>query len=221
LCINQDPFLTALLGIPEDNFQPKNQLSFLFFLPLNRYSTFMLKFSVRYIILSLLILLTATSCGTRRTSGRLLYDPKEVTQLSGKLGISLNNLDKDDDRNMPLYAEVSLWLGVPYRHGGLSRKGLDCSGFTYLVYQKVYNKKLPRSTAGLSEMKMHHIQKGNLRPGDLVFFTTSKSHNRISHVGIYLKDGRFIHASTNRGVTVSHLDEDYYSRTWKKGGRVK
>lgn len=180
----------------------------------------MLKHLVRYIIPALLILL-ATSCGTQRTSGRLLYDPKEVAQLSDKLGISLSNMDKNDDRYMPLYAEVSLWLGVPYRYGGLSRKGLDCSGFTYLIYQKVYKKKLPRSTADLSAMKMHQIPKRDLQPGDLVFFNTSKSHSRINHVGIYLKDGCFIHASTSRGVIVSHLDEVYYDRTWKKGGRVR
>lgn len=181
----------------------------------------MCEFLIRYTILMLLVLFVTTSCGTQKTAGRLLYNPEEVVQLSDKLGVELNNLNKDDDRNMPLYAEVSLWLGVPYRHAGLSRKGLDCSGFTYLIYQKVYNKKLPRSTADLAGMKMHSVSKGNLQAGDLVFFSTSKSHSQINHVGIYLKDGRFIHASTSRGVIVSHLDEGYYDRTWKTGGRVK
>jgi cell wall-associated NlpC family hydrolase len=181
----------------------------------------MYKFLIRYIIPMSIVLLAATSCGTHKTSGRLLYNPQEVAQLSEKLGVELSNLDKDDDRNMPLYAEVSQWLGVPYRHAGLSRKGLDCSGFTYLIYQKVYDKKLPRSTADLAKMKMFDVSKENLQAGDLVFFSTSKNHSRINHVGIYLKDGNFIHASTSRGVIVSHLDEGYYDRTWKKGGRVK
>ena len=149
------------------------------------------------------------------------YDPKEVAELSDKLGIKLSNLNKDDDKNIPLYAEVSLWLGVPYRYGGLSRKGLDCSGFAYLIYQKVYNRKIPRSTADLSKMKMYDISKGSLQAGDLVFFATSKSHKRINHVGIYLKDGLFIHASTSNGVIVSHLDDGYYDHTWKKAGRIK
>lgn len=179
------------------------------------------KFLIRYIIPMSLVLLTTTSCGTQKTTGRLLYNPQEVAQLSDKLGVELSNLDKDDDRNMSLYAEVSLWLGVPYRYAGLTRKGLDCSGFTYLIYQKVYNKKLPRSTADLAKMKMHNVSKRNLQTGDLVFFSTANNHNRINHVGIYLKDGNFIHASTSRGVIVSHLDEGYYDRTWKKGGRVK
>jgi len=182
----------------------------------------MFKYLIRYTALILLTLLITTSCGTQKTtSGGLLYDPKEVSQLSGKLGIELSNINRDDDRNMPLYAEASLWLGVPYRYGGLSRKGLDCSGFTHLIYQKVYKKKIPRSTSDLSSMKMHQISKRSLQTGDLVFFATSKSHNRINHVGIYLKDGCFIHASTSRGVIVSRLDEGYYERTWKKGGRVR
>ncbi|MDR0825207.1 MAG: C40 family peptidase [Prevotella sp.] len=181
----------------------------------------MLKFSVRHIFVSVVLLFFLLSCGTQRPQGGLLYDPKEVAQLSNKLGVGLSNMDKDDDRNMPLYAEASLWLGVPYRSGGLSRKGLDCSGFTFLMYQKVYGKTIPRSTADLSKMKMSNISKQNLKTGDLVFFATSEDKNRINHVGIYLKEGHFIHASTSKGVIVSKLDESYYERAWKKGGRLK
>lgn len=182
---------------------------------------FMLKFTVKNSLLLVLFIVLLSSCGAQRTSRGALYNPKEVAQLSKKLGVNLSNVDKDDDRNMPLYAESSLWLGVPYRHGGLSRKGVDCSGLTNIIYQKVYRVKLPRSTADLANMRMQNVSKKNLRTGDLVFFATSKDKRRINHVGIYLKDGCFIHASTSRGVIVSHLDEGYYSRTWKKGGRVK
>lgn len=181
----------------------------------------MLRILIRYVPVSVLMLLLVSSCGTQKPQGGLLYDPKEVAELSTKLGIELSNMNKDDDHNMPLYAEVSLWLGVPYRYGGLSRKGLDCSGFAYLMYQKIYGKTIPRSTSDLSDMKMHKVSKRNLKAGDLVFFATSGNSKKISHVGIYLKDGSFIHASTSRGVIVSHLDEDYYDRTWKKGGRLK
>ncbi len=173
-----------------------------------------------YILLIAFSALLLTSCGTQRTSNATLYNPVEVADLSDKLGVKLSNIDKDDDKNMGLYAEVSLWLGVPYRYGGLSRKGLDCSGFAYLIFQKVYGLNLPRSTADQSTMKMKQISKGSLKTGDLVFFATSKNKNRINHVGIYLKDGSFIHASTSKGVIVSHLDEGYYNRTWKKGGRI-
>ncbi len=181
----------------------------------------MLKSALKYTVAFTLLILLYSSCGSQKSVTGALYDPKEVADLSGKLGIKLSNIDKDDDKNMPLYAESSLWLGVPYRYGGLSRKGLDCSGLVFLIYQKVYGRNIPRSTADLSDMKMQKVSKNSLRAGDLVFFATSKNHKRINHVGIYLKDGCFIHASTSKGVIVSHLDEGYYSRTWKKGGRIK
>lgn len=176
---------------------------------------------VNYILLLPVILLIATSCGTQKTQGRLLYDPNEVAMLSNRLGIQLNNLDKEDDRNMPLYAEVSQWIGVSYKYAGLSKKGVDCSGFSCLIYDKVYNKKISRSTSDLATAKMQNVSKKNLKTGDLVFFTTSKDRKRINHVGIYLKDGCFVHASTSQGVIVSSLDEDYYKKTWKRAGRIK
>lgn len=179
----------------------------------------MSRLSITQVFLFVTLVVLLSSCKTRQQSS--LYNPKEVAHLSQKLGISLSNIDKSDDYNMPLYAETSLWLGVPYRYAGLSRGGLDCSGFTYLVYQKVYNMEIPRSTGELAKMKMKSISKKNLRAGDLVFFATTGNKKKISHVGIFLKDGFFIHASTSRGVIVDHLDSGYYSRTWKKGGRIR
>lgn len=175
---------------------------------------------IHLLSLSIILGFLLSSCVSQKSQSKQLYDPKEVAQLSNKLGIELSNINKDDDYNMPLYAEVSRWLGVPYRSAGLSRKGLDCSGFTYLMYQKVYGRNIPRSTSDLAKMKMKHVSKGHLRTGDLVFFATGSNRGKINHVGIYLKDGFFIHASTSRGVIVSHLNEGYYSKTWKKGGRV-
>lgn len=173
-----------------------------------------------FILLSI-ILFVGTSCGTQKTQGGLLYNPKEVAMLSDRLGIQLSNLDKEDDRNMPLYAEVSQWIGVPYKYAGFSKKGVDCSGFSCFIYNKVYNKNIPRSTADLARVKMQKVSKSNLKTGDLLFFTTSKDRKRINHVGIYLKEGYFVHASTSRGVIVSHLDEDYYKKAWKKAGRIR
>lgn len=179
----------------------------------------MYKPSCKQAFFFILLVVLLSSCKTRQQSN--LYNPKEVAQLSDKLGISLSNIDKDDDYNMPLYAETSLWLGTPYRYGGLSKRGLDCSGFTYLVYRKVYNMDIPRSTSDLSDMRMKKVSKKSLKAGDLVFFATTGNKKKISHVGIYLKDGFFIHASTSRGVVVDHLDSGYYSRSWKRGGRIR
>lgn len=177
--------------------------------------------NIKYIYITVFIILIFSSCRTTYNKSAALYDPKEVAQLSDKLGIILSNINKDDDDNMPLYAEAALWLGVPYRYGGLTRGGVDCSGFTYILYDKVYRLKIPRSTKELSEVKMKKISHHKLKAGDLVFFATTTNKKKISHVGVYLKDGYFVHASTQRGVVVNHLDENYYKKNWRKGGRIR
>lgn len=181
----------------------------------------MCKKSLTYLLFLIIGTFFLSSCGSSKQGGARLYDPKEVAQLSRKLGIELSNKDKDDDKNMPLYAEVSLWLGTPYRYGGMTKKGTDCSGFTMQVYKKVYRKNTPRSTSGLAKAKYSKVAKRNLKAGDLVLFATGKKKREITHAGIYLKDGMFIHASTSRGVMVNHIDEDYYKRTWVRAARVK
>jgi cell wall-associated NlpC family hydrolase len=106
-----------------------------------------------------------------------------------------------------LKAHYNDWRGVRYREGGLSRKGVDCSGFVYLAYKARLNRKIPRTTELLAKTgrKIHTSQ---LRPGDLVFFKTGW---KVRHVGIYLQKGRFMHASSSRGVMISRLDNPYWS----------
>lgn len=177
----------------------------------------MIRFLKYYILLGLLgSMFILSSCSS---SKKVLYNPKEVSELSYKLGIDISNTNKEDDKYIPLYAEVSQWLGVPYRYGGITKKGVDCSGLAYQVYKKVYRKDLPRSTSELAKKNIKNVSKEKLNPGDLVFFATTGNKKKISHVGIYLKDGYFIHASSRRGVVVSNLSEDYYKKAWKKGGR--
>lgn len=165
-------------------------------------------------IMGLFLLLGLYSCGSSKA---VLYNPVEVEQLSQSLRIPIKN----DDPNIPLYAEASLWLGVPYRYGGNTKAGSDCSGFVVQVYRRVYGKRLERSSDDQAKKDVQKVGKGGLKPGDLVFFRTSSKSKKIDHVGIFLKDGYFVHASTSKGVIVSSLDEDYYKKTWQKGGRVK
>jgi lipoprotein Spr len=167
-----------------------------------------------------LLLLTVCTFGLLLASCRsqkaVVYNPAEVRQLSQEMGFPIANTDE----NIPLYAEASVWLKTPYRYGGLSRKGIDCSGLVHRIYRDVYGKSVSRATAGL-EKEAKNISKNGLRAGDLVFFSTSSNRKKINHVGIFLKDGYFVHASTSRGVIVSHLDEAYYRRAWKRGGRLR
>jgi len=161
-----------------------------------------------------MVIVILSSCGSSRT---VMYNPKEVAYLSKQLKIPISN----DDKEMALFAESSLWLGVPYRLGGTTKKGVDCSGLANNIYKSAYRKKLERSTSLMYKKYIKKIPKKNLKEGDLVFFKISKKSKDVDHVGIFLRQGYFIHASTSRGVIVSNLSEDYYRKYWKQGGRVK
>ena len=110
------------------------------------------------------------------------------------------------------------YLGVKYKFGGTTRKGIDCSSFTKTVMKK-HGHNLPR-TASQQASAGVHIDKKKLRPGDLVFFKGTYKRG-ISHVGIYLGSDRFIHASSGKGkVTISRLSKAYYKRHYAGARRV-
>ncbi len=166
------------------------------------------------IVLLFLAAILVTSCATRRqiASGNVSNEA-----LSRQFGVKITRND-----NLQLYSYLTGWLGVPYRYGGNTSKGVDCSGLVVEAYRDVYRKKLNRSASEMLYGNCRKINRGKLREGDLVFFQVGKGRKRsIDHVGIYLKDDRFIHASTSRGVIVSSLNEPYYRKTWIAGGRVR
>jgi cell wall-associated NlpC family hydrolase len=108
--------------------------------------------------------------------------------------------------------EVKKYLGIPYRRGGTSKKGMDCSGFARVVYDRLLGIDLPHnSIAQFRFAELEEIDSGDLQTGDLIFFANNKK-KRINHVGVYLSDGQFIHASSSQGITVSSLEDRY----WKK-----
>ena len=142
------------------------------------------------------------------------YDYQELARASVRLSIDIEMKD-----NHALYVESSNWLGVPYRNGGTTKRGVDCSGLTSSIYKKVYHKNLERNSEDQRKKDCRKVKKGKLREGDLVFFHNGRKKKRATHVGIYLKDRKFIHASTSQGVIVSTLDEDYWKKHWLSGGR--
>ncbi len=107
-------------------------------------------------------------------------------------------------------AEVLQWEGTSHRMGGTSRHGIDCSGFVQRLYRDLFNRRIPRSTA-LQVQSGQGIDKEQLRSGDLVFF---KIPRKGRHVGIYLGQMEFAHASTRRGVTISRLDDRYWRQSY-------
>jgi lipoprotein Spr len=129
-------------------------------------------------------------------------------------------MDIEYKDNQVLYTEVSGWMGTPYRSGGSSKNGTDCSGLASQIYRKVYRIRLPR-TSDAQYDNSDKVSRSNLREGDLVFFTSNRSGGRVAHSGIYLKNGKFVHASSSQGVIISSLNEDYYREHWKSGGRYK
>ncbi|MDH4070478.1 MAG: C40 family peptidase [Ignavibacteria bacterium] len=120
------------------------------------------------------------------------------------------------DRDAVLLDVVS-YLGVPYRYGGGSKRGIDCSGFTLNVYRNSLGIALPR-TAREQFQAGSTIPGDGLQFGDLVFFNTTG--NGISHVGIYLEDDLFAHASVTYGVTISSLESSYYRKRYIGARRV-
>lgn len=110
-----------------------------------------------------------------------------------------------------LHSQYTLWRGVKYRLGSVSKSGIDCSGFVMVTYRDQFALNLPRTT-GMQVRIGEGVRRSRLKPGDLVFFKTSF---KTRHVGIFIGKGRFLHASTSRGVTISRLDDPYwYSRYW-------
>jgi lipoprotein Spr len=131
--------------------------------------------------------------------------------LSQIMGVALSTTS-----NVKLFQFVYDWIGTPYRFGGTSRHGIDCSAFTKELYSKVFKLDLQRSSRDIFTM-VNPVKKDELKEGDLVFFKIHSS--SISHVGIYLGNNKFAHASS-KGVAISNLDDDYYSRYFYRGGRL-
>ena len=175
-------------------------------------SVFVKKMNPFRCILLWSMVLVFFSCSTSRH-----IEKKQTKEVYDSLGLT-----KDRNDNVALYKEAASWLHVPHMDGGTSRNGTDCSFLVYSIYKTVYHKTLERNSARMLIINCERINRNKLQEGDLVFFNTSvKSKSEITHVGIYLKENKFLHASTSKGVNVSDLDENYYRKAWVCGGRVK
>jgi lipoprotein Spr len=118
-------------------------------------------------------------------------------------------------KNQELYSFIEKWMGTPYRYGAKSESGTDCSGFSGILHQSIFGVNLPR-TAKSQFQSCDKIKVEEIREGDLVFFNTRGG---VSHVGVYLHNGYFVHASTKDGVRINNLNDDYYKNRFLGGGR--
>lgn len=131
-------------------------------------------------------------------------------------GLPQNLLARPQTAVVLLYQQYDQWRGVPYRQGGLSRSGVDCSGLVFLTYRDKFGIALPRTTR-LQARAGHRVSQKRLAAGDLLFFRTGFSGR---HVGIYIETRQFLHASTSVGVTLSSLDDPYWRRRYMKAVRI-
>jgi len=167
-----------------------------------------------FLVFFLAALCTISSCALFKTSGvdgLSAEDRAFYQKYSKKFGIQFAGGDNKD-----LIRAIDRWLGAPYRLGGCSKQGVDCSCFAQMIYAQVYGIALKRSSHEIFG-DMRPVAAADLREGDLLFL--KKPGGKISHVGIYLKQGKFAHVSTARGVIISSLQEEYYRKYFHAGGR--
>ena len=143
-------------------------------------------------------------------------DIEKVAALQYKYSLIVN-APVEELNNLPLLQLIDQWWATPYCLGGNTQNCIDCSGFTKMILKDVYGKELKR-TAKEQQQQAEKIGVNELREGDLVFFqTTGRS---ISHVGVYLTNNKFAHASSSGGVTISDLNDRYWQPRFRGAGRV-
>ena len=140
---------------------------------------------------------------------------EKLTPLQLKFGLLLNT-EVESIRNVKLFSLIDEWLGTAYRLGGTDKKGIDCSAFMQVLSMGVFSINLPR-TAREQYNYAVSIETSELKEGDLVFF---QSGGVISHVGFYLQNNKFVHASSSEGVMISDLNDSYWAKRFSGAGRI-
>lgn len=180
-----------------------------------------LNYSLRFRISILLLFFTVaiTSCRSHKdTSKSTTNTSVSKTKKVKEKYATLLNVDESKIENVKLYSFIDEWYGVPYKYGGKNKSGIDCSNFTATLYSNIYGKSVTGSSASIFE-QCKTISKSNLEEGDLVFFKIDG--NKISHIGVYLQNNKFVHATTKKGVMIDDLDQAYYKKHYYKAGRLK
>ncbi|MFD2614548.1 C40 family peptidase [Paenibacillus gansuensis] len=141
---------------------------------------------------------------------------RKVSAVLLGLAVSLSVMVGSASAATSLDSEVSKLIGIDYDYGGTTKSGFDCSGFTSYVFNR-FDIELPHSSKAQAQLGSK-VSKDELRAGDLVFFETGG--DGISHVGIYVGDGEFAHASSKKGVTISKMNDSYYVSKFVTARRI-
>jgi hypothetical protein len=174
--------------------------------------------SAIFLYLFIFLPLIYTSCKSKK----IITDVSKAKSLSSgsikERYASLMNVKEKDLDNEKLYRFIDSWIGVPYKNGGMDKKGVDCSGFTIILAKDIYNKQLPRNARSMAEDVKRKFEK-DLKEGDLVFFDFDGQ--KFNHVGVYLQNNKFVHASTSKGVIISDLKDQWYYKYFSRAGSIK
>jgi len=161
---------------------------------------------IRIVCLITLSLIVLSGCGTQ-----------QVIEKNQSLKVNIGQqLPNEKKIKQSLYTQHQNWKATRYKLGGLSKKGIDCSGFVYLTFLSQFGIKLPRTTSQQADVGVK-INNNDLKSGDLVFFKTGF---KDKHVGIYLENRQFLHASSSKGVMISSIDNIYWKKKYWKATRL-
>jgi murein DD-endopeptidase / murein LD-carboxypeptidase len=142
-----------------------------------------------------------------RESGNSVNAVERATNIQLKYSILLDT-EVESVQSVQLFQLIDDWYGTRYQYGGSTKKGIDCSAFTQVIYNNIFGTSLPR-TAREQYQICKPVSRTQLQQGDLVFFNTRGG---VSHVGMYLQNNKFVHASSSGGVMISDLFEEYWMR---------
>jgi probable lipoprotein NlpC len=174
---------------------------------------------IRYLYcISFCFVIILTSCHTRKAV--LKGEPGEIVKPQPSIAEKYSEImgvDKNAIQNGRLYAFIDQWMGTPYKFGGQDKDGVDCSALTQLLEQQVYGINIPRSTGQQINIIKRKYEE-ELIEGDLVFFDYDGK--KFSHVGVYLQNGYYVHASTSKGVMIAQLHDPYTYKYFSRCGSV-
>lgn len=178
---------------------------------------FIKRFFIVYCIGGGIVFTSLYSCASKKSISKSEH-PVNQTQLLVEKYSNLLGVKPSDISNIALYSFIDQWYGTPYKYGGESKNGIDCSNFVTLLYKEVFNKTIS-GPSGTIFNQCKVTSNNSLKEGDLVFFKIHK--NKISHVGVYLQNNQFVHATTKKGVRIDNLNTTYYTTYFYKGACLK
>ena len=153
---------------------------------------------------------------TTRNSSHRESSAENLSALQIKYGVLLST-QAEEVKNTKMFEFIDDWYGTPYRLGGTTKKGVDCSAFSQFLFASVYGLSIPRTSKEQYNITSR-ISRTQLNEGDLIFFNTRGG---ISHVGVYLQNNKFVHASTSGGVMISDVYDEYWAKKFVGVGRLK